>query len=237
MVRRTAQQQEALLRATGSALSLAQPAMGAFHRYGHGLTSLSRLVPARRVRAFRGWLRREKMQLRREAAGAADTASGRFPMEITVLTISRSDVVAKTLETLPRRRRPMHVFVLRSLPGGEGLEQARRLRSAGLDVSVHDDSESKELARRTGAVVIGADGVFRGGALTHKVGTRRLAQAAHRFGRPVYVVTGRSKFVDRRVPGRGELPSLFDVTPGRWITEFWTDAGVLTRRSLRRGMQ
>jgi translation initiation factor 2B subunit (eIF-2B alpha/beta/delta family) len=84
-------------------------------------------------------------------------------------------------------------------------------------------------------VVIGADAVYADGSVAHKVGTRELARAAFRRGVPVIVVAGRSKFTDGPPPRR-PLPILFDRTPSRYITRFWTDFGVRAgRRPARRG--
>jgi len=104
---------------------------------------------------------------------------------------------------------------------------ARELRTAGIPARTITDRAGREAVRTADLLLLGADTVFSDGSLVHKVGTRPLALAAHRAGVPVVVVGGRSKFTRRGRP-RARLPALFDVTPGRWIDEYWTDVGRLT---------
>lgn len=183
--------------------------------------------PSSIQRAARRWLRQERSRLRSELPRIGRTARRRFPSNATtVVTISRSRTVLRALTALPRNRRPRWVRVLESLPGGEGRPFAQDLRGAGLRATVVPDHDGPRVAQRSDLVLIGADAVFSDGSVVHKVGTRALASAARRYGVPVMVVAGRSKFTGRPPPTR-RLPALFDRTPSRCISEFWTDRGWL----------
>jgi len=141
------------------------------------------------------------------------------------VTLSRSRSVLWALEARKGSPRSVIVNVLESLPGGEGRIFAKELRRGGLAARVIPDAEGLVEVMAADLLLIGADAVFSDGSVVHKVGTRALAGAAARAGVPVVVVAGRSKFT-LRPPPRRKLPAIFDRTPSRYISEFWTDRGV-----------
>jgi translation initiation factor 2B subunit (eIF-2B alpha/beta/delta family) len=147
------------------------------------------------------------------------------------VTLSRSATVAETFAHGAAARRAKHVFVLESLPGGEGRDQVRELQAAGVPATLVRDTEALEYVRRADALVVGADAVFSDGTLWHKTGTRALAEAARSAGVPVVVLAGTSKFVLSPAPRRGP-PRGFDATPGRMISLVITEDG--PRRADRR---
>ncbi|HTT72592.1 MAG TPA: hypothetical protein VMG99_00360 [Thermoplasmata archaeon] len=207
-------------------LSRAQPAMGTFGRWADDWRRIARLRSASaRARALRAWSVREDRRQRAEPTRLARVAWRRMPRRARWLTLSHSATVERIFAGAPRDVRPREVVVLRSLPGGEGAELARALRTAGLRVRLVPDRAGPMEAARAEAVLLGADTVAADGTLTHKVGTRRVARAAWAAGVPVFVAAAGSKWARRRpVPRR--LPPGFDRTPARWIAEFWTDRGV-----------
>jgi translation initiation factor 2B subunit (eIF-2B alpha/beta/delta family) len=164
---------------------------------------------------------------------AVAVATREFPPDAQVMTLSRGETVRRTLTALRRGRRPRRIRVLRSEPGGEGARLVEELRQVGLVAEVLDDAQGVREVGLVDLVLVGADAVYRGGALVHKVGTRALASAAAQVGVPVLSVTGLSKFVDRAPPSPRALPALFDLTPGRSLGGFWTDAGFRRPEEMR----
>lgn len=170
----------------------------------------------------------------RAAANAADRVGS------SVLTLSRSGTVHAALESAD----PAAVYVLESIPGGEGIEVAERLAGA-IDAAVTlvpDAAAAQALAERTPeAVLVGADTVLPDGRVVNKVGTRGLAIAAARERVPVYVVTAAAKVApETRVPDLerfdrsaiydGPAPvdvdaPRFDVTPADLVTGIVTEMG------------
>ena len=207
-------------------LARTQPAMGPFLRWSADWRRFAGVEPApARLRDARAWLRRESHRLRNETTRLARTARQRFPERAHhVVTLSRSDSVLRALTSVPRARRPLWISVLESRPGGEGRRFVRDLRAAGLDARVVPDRAGPEIVQSADLLLIGADTVLPDGAVVHKVGTRPLALAASRARVPLVVVAGTSKFIEdpRRRP---RLSPLFDLTPGRLVTEYWTDTG------------
>ncbi|MGA8604942.1 MAG: hypothetical protein WB788_07795 [Thermoplasmata archaeon] len=213
-------------RQVARSLERAQPAMGPFLRWATQWRAMARPdSPVGLTNFARGWLRRERRLLRNELPRVTRTSRRRFPKVRLVVTFSRSRSVLAALKSPPRSRRPERILVLESLPGGEGRLFARDLRNAGLRARGVPDVQGGRVVKTAGLVLLGADAIYRDGTVVHKVGTHRLARAAASAGVPVVVVAGRSKFTGRRSPRRA-LPDLFDRTPRRYVSEFWTDQGV-----------
>ena len=222
----------AAFRELGRALERAQPAMGSFRRWANDWQRLGdsrgRHAPLREARA---WLRDTRRSLANEGPRLVETCRQHFLEGArSVVTLSRSSSVLLALASLPRRLRPARVSVLESLPGGEGRLFVRDLRRAGLLARLVPDRTGPDLVRSADLLLLGADAVDSDGSVVHKVGTARLARSAWAAGVPVVVVAGRSKFTERR-PGRRPLPTLFDRTPSRYVSEYWTDFGVRRGRA------
>lgn len=223
------------IRRVARALEEAQPAMGPFLRWAEEWRGMARTTASTmRVGSARAWVRGERSRMEEETPRLIRTSRRRFPRgAYHVVTLSRSQTVLLALSALSRSKRPVRVSVLESLPGGEGRLFARDLRRAGLPARMVPDRAGPAVVATADLVVIGADAVFSDRSVVHKVGTKDLARAAARNGVPVVVVAGRSKFTGLPAPQR-PLPMGFDRTPSRYISEFWTDAGVRVGGAARR---
>lgn len=213
------------LRSLATRLRRVQPAMANFERWADALRALAR-GPSREDRSAEvlRWVRGERTRLRRELPRLRGIAARRLPPRIRMVTLSRSETLRDVLAHLGPNRRPREVVVLESLPGGEGRAFASDLRRAGLRARCVADARGPAELRQADAMLIGADAIYRDGSVLHKRGTRSMAAVAHRLGKPVYVLAGSSKILDRRPAGTRPGP-LFDRTPASWLTEIWTDAG------------
>ncbi|MEX0822081.1 MAG: NUDIX domain-containing protein [Rhodothermales bacterium] len=120
---------------------------------------------------------------------AASSAAAEFIGGATVLTVSRSGTVLDAL--LSTRAR---VVVAVSLPGGEGVEVARRLDRARLDVTLIPDA-SMASAPPFDAVLLGCDTLLPDGSIVNKVGSRLAALVARGRGVPVYVAVALDKLL------------------------------------------
>lgn len=208
------------------ALPRVQPAMSYLRRLAEKLTAAGPSIesPERLRQWILGWSAAELRDLRSEPAKIARRAASFFPRGSVIVTWSRSSTVRTFLEALPRSHRPARILVPPSEPGDEGRELARELRRAGLPIrSISDGDAVERLAGPKAVLLLGADSIYSDGTLLHKIGTRSLASAARRLGRPVLVLAGRSKFHSGRVPAR--LPPPFDSTPFQSGMTIWTDQG------------
>ena len=147
-----------------------------------------------------------------------------------------------------RAGKALHVFVDETRPLLQGARLTMfELREAGVPCTLIVDSAAAITMQRKGvrAVVVGADRVARNGDTANKIGTYGVAIAAAHHGIPFYVAAPRSTFdfsiasgeqipIEERAPEEVRIAAddavynpAFDVTPGRLVTGFITEYGVL----------
>lgn len=148
-----------------------------------------------------------------------------------------------------RAGKRLHVFADETRPLLQGARLTMfELREAGVPCTLIVDSAAAITMQRKEirAVVVGADRIARNGDTANKVGTYGVAIAAAHHGIPFYVAAPRSTF-DFALETGAQIPieeraadevriapddpvynPAFDVTPGRLITGFITEYGVLT---------
>mgnify|MGYP001772665910 CR=1 FL=1 len=102
---------------------------------------------------------------------------------ITAVTLSYSTNVLETLASLGLLLRK--VYVLESLPGGEGRSAAVELRNRRIEVELLPDSAASLVVGSVDLVIMGADNVTLDGCVYNKLGSRNLAILAGYFGKPV----------------------------------------------------
>ena len=161
----------------------------------------------------------------------------------SILTHSYSSTVAAVLEESP----DIEVTVTESRPGLEGVKLAERLASKGLRVTLIVDAAAAYVMRDVEAVVVGCDALLQDGSFLNKVGTKMIALAAAEAGTPLYVFTDLWKAavhgfeVEEHPPNEvysGEAPlrarnPYFEQTPGKLVSRYVTEAGVMRLRELR----
>jgi translation initiation factor 2B subunit (eIF-2B alpha/beta/delta family) len=137
-----------------------------------------------------------------------------------VLTHSASATVREAVVHTP----PELVLCTVSAPFEEGRAFAEDLRVAGLTVELVEDGEAERALERATLLVVGADTVFRDGAVANKVGTRPLAEAAKRLGVRTVVACEVIKLAPIDAPER-IADEHFDVTPPELVDEIVTEEG------------
>lgn len=136
-----------------------------------------------------------------------------------VMTHSASATVREALLHSP----PDRVVCTASEPIGEGRRLDRELREAGVVSELVDDADAAHAVATVDLLLLGADTVFRDGALANKVGTFALAQAAHRAGIRVAVAAEVIKLAP--VDGHDPEESRFDLTPPELVDLYVTEEG------------
>jgi methylthioribose-1-phosphate isomerase len=147
-----------------------------------------------------------------------------------------------------RAGKALHVFVDETRPLLQGARLTMfELREAGVPCTLIVDSAAAITMQRKAvrAVVVGADRIARNGDTANKIGTYGVAIAAAHHGIPFYVAAPRSTFdfsvesgdgipIEERAPDEVRIAAddavynpAFDVTPGRLITGFITEYGML----------
>ncbi len=147
-----------------------------------------------------------------------------------------------------RAGKALHVFVDETRPLLQGARLTMfELREAGVPCTLIVDSAAAITMQRKAvrAVVVGADRIARNGDAANKIGTYGVAIAAAHHGIPFYIAAPRSTFdfaiasgeqipIEERAPEEVRIAAddavynpAFDVTPGRLVTGFITEYGVL----------
>ncbi|HEX3465852.1 MAG TPA: S-methyl-5-thioribose-1-phosphate isomerase [Candidatus Elarobacter sp.] len=147
-----------------------------------------------------------------------------------------------------RAGRSLRVFVDETRPLLQGARLTMfELKEAGVPCTLIVDSAAAITMQRkeVRAVVVGADRIARNGDTANKIGTYGVAIAAAHHGIPFYVAAPRSTFdfalrtgeeipIEERSPDEVRIAAedavynpAFDVTPGRLITGFITEYGVV----------
>jgi methylthioribose-1-phosphate isomerase len=147
-----------------------------------------------------------------------------------------------------RAGKALHVFVDETRPLLQGARLTMfELHEGGVPCTLIVDSAAAITMQRKNirAVVVGADRIARNGDTANKIGTYGVAIAAAHHGIPFYVAAPRSTFdfaldtgaaipIEERSPDEVRIAAeddvynpAFDVTPGRLITGFITEYGVV----------
>ena len=187
----------------------------------------------------------------------AESSVELFPASGNVLTHCNTGPIATggdgtalgCLVAAHRAGKALHVFVDETRPLLQGARLTMfELREAGVPCTLIVDSAAAITMQRKAvrAVVVGADRIARNGDTANKIGTYGVAIAAAHHGIPFYVAAPRSTF-DFSLESGEEIPieeraaeevriaegdavynPAFDVTPGRLVTGFITEYGVLS---------
>merc|ERR1711990_30317 len=168
---------------------------------------------------------------------------------VTVLTHSRSRIVAEVLKRAAADAKRLRVFVTQSAPDNSGEEMKKILEKAGVQTTVILDSAVAYIMERVDVVLVGAEGVVENGGIINKIGTYGVAIVAKTLNKPFYVAAESFKFTRLFPLSQSDLPDeckykgsslreananldkehpLVDYTPPDYIALLFTDLGVLT---------
>lgn len=171
----------------------------------------------------------------RGLVGSRDRAAAAIAIQLSdassdavVLTHSASATVREAVVHTP----PKLVLCTVSAPFEEGRAFSEDLRSAGIDVELVEDADAERALERASLLLVGADTVFRDGAVCNKVGTRALAEAAKRLGIRVVVACEVIKLAPVDAPERIE-DEHFDLTPPDLVDEVVTEEGAYATDHVR----
>ena len=167
----------------------------------------------------------------------------------TILTLSRSTNVFECLGAAHAKGLLQEVLVLESRPLREGVEFARDLHEAGVNVAVIADGAAGSFIGGATLGLSGADTVFIDGSVVNRAGTFPLAALCRAAGKPFYAACETFKIDTTRaakdwkpppeqdpkevaadVPARNPY---FDLTPGALVAGIVTDRGVFTPALIR----
>lgn len=150
--------------------------------------------------------------------------------DAVVLTHSASATVREALLYTP----PERVICTVSSPQDEGRAFSEDLRENGLEVELVEDEQAPSRLEWASLLLVGADTVFRDGALINKAGTTMLAEAAAADNVPVVVACEVVKLApfDSAVAPELTAPD-FELTPAELIDCVVTEEGTVSPEEIR----
>ena len=169
---------------------------------------------------------------RRAAASIAVQLSERLKGALVVTHSASATVREAVLHTPPER-----LVCTVSHPIEEGRAFADELRAAGLTVELVADTDAPAKLAEASLLLVGADTVFRDGALCNKIGTRTLAEAAADQRVPMIIACELIKLApidsEQAPPLPAEARELFDLTPPELIDAVVTEDGTYSTAEVR----
>ena len=212
------------LLAAGRELVAARPAMGAItHAVGRLVASAdasSHLSPdeLQRLVSEEG---NALIASRDRAAASIAVHLAPSLRDALVFTHSASATVREAVVHTP----PARVFCTVSAPLEEGRRLGEDLRADRLEVELVEDDDVDRALETASLVLVGADTVYEDGSIKNKIGTRALAEAAHRVGVRTVVACELLKLVPAPSPTLEDEPELRDTTPPDLVDEIVTEEG------------
>ena len=216
----------------GRELAAARPAMGAIAHAVGRIVASAHTASHLGVEDLRRLVTEEANGLiaaRDRAAASIAVHLGPSLCDALVLTHSASATVREAVLHTP----PARVFCTASAPFEEGRLLADDLRTEGLDVEVVEDDDLDRALETTSLVLVGADTVYEDGSVKNKIGTRPLAEAAHRIGVRTIVACEVLKLVPFLPPAVEDEPELRDTTPPELLDEIVTEEGPVVPEDVR----
>jgi translation initiation factor 2B subunit (eIF-2B alpha/beta/delta family) len=208
----------------GRELAAARPSMGAITH------AVGRVVAAAKTASHLGpdELQRLVFEEANGLIASRDRAAASIAVHLApslrdglVLTHSASATVREAVLHTP----PARLFCTASAPFEEGRRLAEDLRSEGIEVELIEDDEVNRALETTSLVLVGADTVYEDGSIRNKIGTRPLAETAHRLGIRTVVACEMLKIVPAPSPTVEDEPELRDTTPSEFVDEIVTEEG------------
>lgn len=219
------------LRQAGRRIAAARPGVGAVAAAVGRLLASGRYESHLEPEALRQVVREEALALTEGRMRAPASIAIQLRERLagaTVLTHSNSATVREAL----KHEEPAKVLCTVSDPVGEGRTLHSELVEEGVDAELVEDAEAPSRVAEATVVLLGADTVFRDGAICNKVGTIPLARAAMEADIPVVVAAELIKLVPVPAAQAPDLADfereLFEMIPAELITEFVTEEGVVT---------
>jgi ribose 1,5-bisphosphate isomerase len=212
-------------------LASSRPAMGAI------AGAVGRVLATAQVASYlpADELRRLVEEEARGLIGSRDRAARAIAVHLApmlndalVVTHSASATVREAVTHTP----PARVVCTVSAPFEEGRRFAEDLREAGLNVELVDDDEAASALEHASLLLVGADTVFRDGAVCNKVGTQPLARTAAEQGVRTVVAGEVIKLAPTDPPATLD-DDFFDITPCEDIDTIVTEEGAVASDEVR----
>lgn len=116
---------------------------------------------------------------------------------IKILTISNSKTIFDLILLTHMKNYSPEVFVLTSLPGGEGKVMYKKLKANKVNVHLVDDKEMKKFIINTDFILLSSDKILLGGWFINKVKTKKIVTTAKSLGKQVFLIALKEKIMKK----------------------------------------
>jgi translation initiation factor 2B subunit (eIF-2B alpha/beta/delta family) len=181
----------------GVALLHAQPAIAPIARL---VSTTLRALESGGPDSARRAIRRQQSEVRTAMGKLTSAGAEQVQPFVKILTHSASSAVREILLAAHAKQVRFSVTCLESRPLSEGIELARALTDAGIQVTLAVDAAMGLAVGESDAIMLGADTLSPTG-LVHKIGTWPLCLAANELGVAVFVMSTPDKLLPDPVKG------------------------------------
>lgn len=143
-----------------------------------------------------------------------------------IITISNSRTVKEVLNFWNEDNDSIEVYILRSLPGGEGEICYNELIRQNIKVHIIEDFEAVLYINHCDGCIVGTDSILANGNIINKIGSFNLAILSNYFNKPFYVLADRTKYSNLSKFNKksfNERAQLFEEINSNLISDIITD--------------
>lgn len=170
-----------------------QKKLGHFSAVNFYLDELKKVLRRNDQKRLKNFLKRYQSSENQKYEIIFDELYNHIKYYKNVITLSRSGTLLKIFKLWHKRNKKLKVIVCESRPALEGRKFALDLLKSGIKVELITDPMMSLYVPKADAAIIGADCILRNRNIINKVGSVSLALLCREFGKPLFVVTTRSK--------------------------------------------
>jgi translation initiation factor 2B subunit (eIF-2B alpha/beta/delta family) len=178
-------------------LSAASGKLSHFAAIQNYINDLNKISASGNAERFMEYLRNNEEQEKLRIKNIFIKIYKKLPSAKTILTISKSGTLINVFKLWHNKKASLKIIITESRPANEGKLMAKELLKYGLKVEMITDAMAEIFVPNVDAVIVGADAVLKNGNVINKAGSLSLALLCKHFNKPFYVVTTKSKFVNK----------------------------------------
>lgn len=159
------------------------------------LSELEKLLSRKNLKETRLQIRKNLDRYQKRIEKIFNQIKKHIKPSVKILTISNSKTVFDLVKLMHEKKYEPNIFVLISLPGGEGKILHQKLKKHKINSRLIPDKEMRKILNKIDIVITGADKIIDGQFFLNKIKTKRLLTAAREKNKPSFLVTLKEKIV------------------------------------------
>lgn len=164
------------------------------------LTEIETLLINGNLRDVKNWIRKNLDLYQKRIIRIFTQLKKYLKPEIKILTISNSKTIFDLLSLIYSNKYDPEVFVLMSLPGGEGKIFYEKLVSKKISSHLISDNDINKVLNKVDLVIVGADRILLGKWFINKIKTKKLLRLAKKKKKTSFLVSFEEKIMkDKKI--------------------------------------